>query len=202
MLEAPRIGALVTMLLVLGGTLPSCLATARVTDVYLALDGNGDRKRTVFFTDTKEIHCVVEAGIGRAGVTLETIVRQLQAYDFVADKNFATDRVAANVEVSPSASDGIQKTDVVLKPQGPDGNDDTGAPFPRGRFQCEAYLDGEITQIAIFNIEFPDCPAASISPGTVCYGFYRQNTECRRYGITSTDPAQCRCSTTKGWECD
>jgi hypothetical protein len=202
MLSAPRIGALVTTALVLCGTLASCTATARISDVYMALDGNGDRQRTLFFTDTKEIHCVVEAGIGRKGVTIEALVRQLQAYDFVADKSFATDRVAANVEASPSPGDGIQKTDVDLKPSAPDGSDATGAPFPQGKFQCEAYLDGVLQQVALFDIVFADCPTATIQPATLCFGFYKQNTQCPRYGVTSRDPAQCRCSAAKGWECD
>src|SRR4051812_2614820 len=108
-----RVTAVTATLLILAGT--SCTTTARVSDVYLALDGNGDRKRNIFFTDTKEIHCVVESGVGRRGVTLEAIVRQLQEYDFVADKFFETDRVTANIETSPAPGDGIQKTDLVLK---------------------------------------------------------------------------------------
>lgn len=200
--ERARIGALVTALLLLCATLASCTSTARVSDVYMALDGNGDRKRSVFFTDSKEIHCVVEAGIGRKGVTIEAIVRELQSYDFVADKFFPSDRVAANVEAAPTPGDGIQKTDVVLKPHAPDGSDASGAPFPPGHFQCEAYLDGSLEQTAVFNIDFPECPTAAIRPATTCYGFYKKNTQCPRYGATSRDPAQCRCSSTKGWECD
>lgn len=196
------IAALVAALLVLVGVLTSCTTTARVVDVYTALDGNGDRQRSVFFTDTKEIHCIVESGIGRKGVTLETLVRQLQGYDFVNDKVFDTNRITANLETSPTPTDGVQKTDLILNPQAPDGSDASGAPFLRGRFQCEAYLDGKLEQIAIFNVDFPDCPSSSIRPGTTCLGFYRPATQCRKYGFTSTDRAQCRCSPTAGWECD
>ena len=200
--RARRIGALLGLCGAFSSCTSSCTTTARVSDVYMALDGNGDRRRTTFYTDTKEIHCVVEAGIGRKGATIEGLVREVQAYDFVADKFFATNRVAANAEVSPSPGDGIQKTDIVLKPQSPDGNDASGAPFPPGRFQCEAYLDGQLSQVAIFNIDFPDCPASTIRPGVVCFGFYKQNKACAKYGLTSTDQAACRCSITKGWECD
>jgi len=168
----------------------------------MSLDANGSRKRNVFFTDTKEIHCVVELGVGREGVTVEAIVRQLQAYDFEADRFFETDRVAANAENSPQPSTGIQKVDVTLKPSGPTGEDASGAPFPPGRFQCEAYLDGVLQQVSIFNIDFPDCPTAAIQPLTVCFGFYKNLDVCPRYGITSRDPAKCQCTDATGWSCD
>ena len=202
MSKRARLGARITALLVLCGTLASCTSTARISDVYMALDGNGDRKRTVFFTDTKEIHCIVEAGIGRKGVTIETIVRELQSYDFVADRFFPSDRVSANVETAPSPGDGLQKTDVAINPKAPDGSDAAGGPYAPGHFQCEAYLDGTLEQTAIFNVDFPPCPAAAIRPATTCFGFYKQNAQCPRYGVTSRDAAQCRCSPTKGWECD
>ena len=202
MMPRMRIGALVVTSAVLLPTLASCTATARVSDVYMALDAAGDRRRSVFFTDTKEIHCVVEMGIGRKGATIETIVRELQAYDFVADRFFATDRVIANVEASPTPADGIQTLDVVLKPKAPDGSDTNDGPFLPGHFQCEAYLDGKLEQTAIFNVDFPDCPASTIQSGTLCFGFYKQNLECPRYGVTSRDSAKCHCSTATGWVCD
>lgn len=104
-----RLGTLAVTSLVLLGSLASCTATARIDDVYMALDAAGNRKRNVFFTDTKEIHCVIEMGIGRPGTTVETIVRQLQAYDFEANRFFETDRVIANSETAPQRNEGIQK---------------------------------------------------------------------------------------------
>ena len=183
------------------GTLVACTTTARITDTYMALDGAGDRKRNSFFTDTKEIHCVVEMGIGRAGVTVSAYVRQLQAYDFAADKFFEVDRGEAEAENSPSPGEGIQKLDVTLKPAGPDGSAVDGAPFPPGRFQCEASLDGELQKTSIFNIDFPPCPDVMILPGTQCFGFYKNNTVCPRFGASSRDATVCSCSITKGWEC-
>jgi hypothetical protein len=184
------------------GALSSCTTTARVTDVYMALDADGNRQRNVFFTDTKEIHCVVELGIGRDGVTVEAIVRQLQAYDFIQDRFFETDRVSANAESSPGKTEGIQKLDLVLSPAGPNGEDAMGAPFAPGRFQCEAYLDGKLEKVAIFNIDFPDCPTSAIRPLSLCYGFYKNLDVCPRYGVTSRDETKCRCSNKVGWECD
>jgi hypothetical protein len=200
-LAPARIGALAVTSLLLLGSLASCTSTARINDVYMALDAEGDRRRSVFFTDSKEIHCVVEMGIGREGTTIESIVRQLQAYDFEADRFFETDRVAANTEAAPQAGTGLQKLDITLKPSGPNGEDATGEPFPPGRFQCEAYLDGKLEQVAIFNIDFPPCPQASIRPGSLCYGFYKKDLECPKYGVTSRDPLACGCRIGTGWEC-
>lgn len=199
-LSARRIAGFALTWSILAGTLAACTSTARISDVYMAIDSEGDRRRNVFFTDTKEIHCVVEMGIGRPGVTVEAIVRQLQSYDFIEDRFFETDRVAANAENSPKRAEGIQKLDVSLTPGAEDGA--TSVPFPPGRFQCEAYLDGELQQVAIFNIDFPPCPTAEIKRATECYGYYKDKTTCPRYGVTSRDTAKCRCSDAKGWECD
>ncbi|MBX3186707.1 MAG: hypothetical protein KF819_06815 [Labilithrix sp.] len=197
-----RLGALVVTSIVLLGTLASCTETANISDVYMALDGQGNRRRNVFFTDSKEIHCVVEMGVGRPGVTVEVLIRGLQNYDFIEDKFFDTDRVLANAEESPQPGNQIQRVDVEIQPISPLGEIDDEAPYPPGRYQCEAYLDGVLQRTAIFNIDFPPCPAATILPATRCYGFYTENKECGRYGLTSRDPTKCRCAVLRGWECD
>jgi hypothetical protein len=191
--------ALATAVVILSWSLSSCTSTARITDVYTALDGQGDRQRSQFFTDSKEIHCVTELAVSRTGVTLEVKVHQLLTYDFTTDKYVSTDRITADVETSPAAGQGIQKADVSLKPQAADGSDLTDGPFQPGHFQCDAYLDGDLEKSAIFNVDFP---GSTIAPGTVCRGVYTQNKQCPRYGLTTTDPKQCRCNPTKGWECD
>ena len=180
----------------------SCATTARINDVYTALDATGTRRRNVFFTDTKEIHCVAEMGIGRPGVTVEAIIRSLQSYDFVSGRYFEQNRVLANAEGSPQRAEGIQHFDVTLKPAGPNGEDATGQPFPPGRFICEVYLDGELTKTAIFNIAFPDCPTALIRTGTQCFGFYKDLYVCPKYGVSSGDERKCRCNKATGGECD
>lgn len=198
----PRFCTLAVSSVLVAAALSSCTATARVTDVYMALDANGARKRNVFFTDSKEIHCIVEMGVGRPGTTVEAIVRQDQSYDFIADRFFEADRVLANAENAPQPQEGIQKLDLTLKPAAPDGTETPGSPFPPGRYQCEAYLDGHLEKVSIFNIDFPPCPTASIFPGSQCYGFYKKVDVCPKYGDTSRDPAKCRCTILKGWECD
>lgn len=198
----PDVWKLCVSSLLLAGALSSCTTTARINDIYMALDGDGNRRRNVFFTDTKEIHCVVEMGIGRPGTTVEAIVRQDQSYDFAADRFFDADRVLANAETSPSAGQGIQKLDVTLKPVSPDGTEESDSPFPPGRYQCEAYLDGRLEKVTIFNVDFPPCPTSTIFPTSRCFGFYKKLDVCPKYGETSRDPARCRCSILTGWECD
>ncbi|MDB5217861.1 MAG: hypothetical protein JWO86_5788 [Myxococcaceae bacterium] len=201
-LAPARIGALAVTSLLLAGALSSCATTARITDVYMALDGQGDRKRNVFFTDTKEIHCVIEMGIGRKGVTVEGLVRAIQDYDFQADKFFDTNRVLANAEGSPSPAEGVQKFDVSLKPADEKGMIVDGAPFPPGRFVCEATLDGVLEKVTVFNVDFPPCPTSFIVPASVCIGFYKSNTVCPRLGASAVGSPLCHCDAITGWQCD
>jgi hypothetical protein len=199
---ARKLAALLVPMLLLLASVSSCATTARISDVYMALDGQGDRKRNVFVTDSKEIHCVVEMGIGRKGATVSVIIRQVQAYDFPTDKFFETNRVVANAENSPQPADGIQLLDVTLKVLDASGQPVDGAPFPAGRFVCEASLDGSLEMSAIFNVDFPDCPASTIAVGSVCGGFYKNQSVCPHYGASAMSPPNCQCDDVKGWHCD
>jgi hypothetical protein len=204
-LGSARVGALVVTTFVLLASLSSCTTTARISDVYMALDGQGDRKRNVFVTDSKEVHCIIEMGIGRPGVTVEAVLRQIQRYDFGMDKFLDTNRVFASAENSPQAGSGVQKLDVTLKVLDASGQPEDGAPFPTGRFICEASLDGVLEMSAIFNIDFPDCPTSTIVPGTVCFGFYKNLSVCPHYGVSTgglPNSPNCQCDVIKGWQCD
>lgn len=178
-----------------------CTRTANVSDVTMALDGEGLRERNVFFTDSKEIHCVAELGIGRDGVTIEGLIRQTQRYDFTARKFFDTNRVLASAENSPGRADGPQKFDVQLQKTNDKGDTGDEVPFFPGRYQCEIRLDGELEGVALFNVLFPECPISQIKKNAVCIGFYEEEKECPAYGNTSTDEAKCTCNATTGWAC-
>jgi hypothetical protein len=185
---------------------PACTATANVNDVYMALDANGDRKRNVFFTDTTEIHCVVELGIGRKGVTVETLVRQVQRYDYETNVFLDADRVVAQSEVAPSPVDGIQKVDLSLEkpttyPDGGTIDDQNDEPFPAGRYICEVRLDGALSGQAVFNVMFPPCPTAEITLTSKCVGVYTAGLSCPRYGASSTERDGCTCTAETGWRC-
>ncbi len=180
--------------------LPACSDTAHIDEIVTSLDSEGIRKRNVFFTDSKEAFCIVKGAIGRPGVTLEIYVRQLRAYNVNTRVEFPTNRVLAYAEMSPAAS----QKELALAIPVPRAEVETSSeepPFEFGRYQCEAWLDGNRDAIAAFNIDFPPCPPAIIEPGTLCYGFYKEDSACPRYGETSDDPATCRCTRAAGWEC-
>lgn len=194
--------------LLAGTTVVACTATANVAAVYTSIDADGARRRNVFFTDSKEIHCIAEVSNGREDVTLEGIIRQLQVYDFGAGSYANVDRVVANIEVRPQRTSGPPaKIDVALSTAagasapGGEGGQET-QPYPAGRYQCEILLDGALVGTALFNIDFPPCPTAVIQPGSLCVGYYRPSDACPRDGeSTSTpNPPRCTCEPS-GWSC-
>lgn len=193
-----------TLFLIL--SLPACPTTANIDDVYMALDGEGNRKRNVFYTDSEELHCVVEVGSGRADATVFAVIRATQLFNFVTGKYEDVDRVQVKQEFVPQPGNTLQKLDLALRAN---QNQDAGGPqqnqqqppLPVGRFQCEAYLDGVLKQTVIFNIQFPDCPSTVIVPTSSCARFYEEQRNCPAYGADSTEKASCQCDYTKGWQC-
>lgn len=197
-----RCVALIAVALSLAPALASCSTTANVTDVYMALDSNGDRRRNEFFTDTKEIHCIAKAGIGRTDVTIEGSIRQLQRYNFDSNKFEDTNAVLAYAEFAAARSTGPQTLDLTLKP-GPPGQQDDGQdlPYVAGRYSCEILLDGALVGSAIFNVDFPPCPPAIIAGGSFCFGFYRENDQCPELGAGGAQDPKCTCTLRDGWDC-
>jgi hypothetical protein len=184
--------------------LPSCSQTANVTEVWMALDSDGSRRRNEFFTDTKEIHCVSKAGIGREGVTVEAFIRSIQLYDFGTNRFEPLDAIVAYAEFKADRSQQPATFDLELTARDPrkgeGASSDEDVPFFPGRYQCEILLDGELEGTAIFNIGFPPCPPAFIVPGSECFGFYRENDLCPAYGASAAPEPKCSC-TLQGWQC-
>lgn len=197
-----RIGSGLGLAVLVGSSLlPACSRTANVSEVFTALDSIGDRRRTVFTTDTKAIHCVAELGISRPGVTLEFVVRQLQRYDFDDNVFKDSNRIIGQAEFTPAKNQaGAFKTDLTIDKLGPDGRRANDGPYPPGRYQCEVSIDGERDGEAVFNIEFPPCPTAQIVPGAICFGFYQDQRQCPAFGLTGDKNTVCEC-TKKGWQC-
>lgn len=167
----------------------------------MALDGEGLRQRRIFYTDSKEIHCVAQIGIGRDGVTIEGLIRQQQRWDAGNRQYVSTNRVLASAEASPPRSSSTEPFDIQLIKQSATGETGDSIPFLLGRYQCEIYLDGKLEGSALFNIEEPPCPTSQIRPSSVCAGFYSDGKTCPAYGISSTDPATCTCNGASGWSC-
>ena len=196
-------GFIVGALVAGAGVLPACTSTANVTDVYMSLDEDGFRRRNVFFTDSKKIVCVVEAGIGRDNVTLETTIRRVQSWD---GERFVDDNLVTSYrEENPARTQGQPgKFSLVLAPTKitPDGRvvEDDELAFPAGRYQCEVQLDGKPEGTAVFNVDFPPCPEVFITAGDKCEDFYKEGTVCPASGLTGAPQPTCACEKGK-WAC-
>lgn len=169
----------------------------------MSLDSDGTRRRNEFFTDTKEIHCVAKAGIGRDGATIEGFIRAQQLYDFNTNRFEPIDAIVAYAELPAERADTATTIDLKLEPRDPRDpglEADASAPFFPGRYQCEILIDGELEGTAIFNIGFPPCPPAFIPPGGKCFGFYRENDLCPAFGASAAPEPKCSC-TLQGWQC-
>lgn len=191
--------------LLLALLLPSCSQTANVTEVWMALDSDGTRRRNEFFTDTKEIHCIARAGVGREGVTVEAFIRAEQLYDFNTNRFEPINAVTAYAEFKADRSTQpgtFALTLTARDPRKPASEEtvDEDAPFFPGRYRCEILLDGALEGEAIFNVGFPPCPPAVILPGSRCFGFYRENDLCPAFGASASPEPKCSC-TLQGWQC-
>ncbi len=186
-------------------TFSACSTTANINEVYTALDSDGARRRSTFFTDTQEIHCIAEGGFGRQDVTVEGFIHQVVAYDFQANKLFGTDRYLGFADIHPQVNrdqKGPTRIDLNLGRVDKNGKESDSAPFVPGSYECQIALDGTIVKTARFNVDFPTCPPAFIIPNGPCFGFFTNKTECPKYGLLSDPKLSCRCTADKGWDCD
>lgn len=182
---------------------PACTATANVSDLWTSIDEDGSRRRQLFFTDTKKIYCVAELGVGRDDVTLKIYLRQTQIRDPETKNVRDTNIVGGFLDFHPKKGNERTKEILVFSPANPTtGAEDPNAPFPAGRFVCEAVLDGELQKAVTFNIDFPECPERVIANNEKCFGFYELGRECKAAGLTgSPNEGKCVCEKA-GWKCD
>jgi len=174
-------------------TFGACTATVGVSDFYSALDGEGFRKRNEFFTDTNEIHCVAEYAAGRNDYTLTIQLRQIQDVT-----GAPMDRLYTFKEAAEGATEAT-KFDTSFFPT-VNGQRDTSAPFPPGRYQCELLLDGKLDRMAVFNVRFAPCPGAVVNSSEKCAGFYAPGIACpgvSTAGVSTT----CTCDPGPDWVC-
>jgi len=79
----PRLAGLTLFTIVaaeaLSLTASGCGSNNEVRSVYLALDGSGDHKRTVFYPDTDSFFCDVDFVGDRQDITVDATIRQLTA---------------------------------------------------------------------------------------------------------------------------
>lgn len=187
---------------------PACSNTAGVSEVYTSLDGDGSRRRDTFFTDSTEIHCIVKAQFGRPDVTIRGVFRRIRKWDptIGTDGDFKeVDEYASDIDFHPDRTADRKEPTVIDFAM--TRLDASGAPsdkvaFVAGSYICTIEIDGvAIDTKAPFNIEFPECPQASIATGSTCLGYFKPDTECPRDGLKSRTDKTCSCKKSGIWEC-
>jgi len=188
-------------------TLLSCTSTANVSDVWMSIDDDGARRRTLFFADSTSVVCIAEVGIGRTNATVEMFIRQVR--ELAGSEFQETNRVIVANEFRPAPTQGaptrlaLRMVPTAIDPATGRPKEDDAAPFAPGSYRCEVRLDGKAAGDALFNIRYADCPAARIVTGQPCAGFYATDppTSCPANGASGAAEPTCSCAGPQGWEC-
>jgi hypothetical protein len=162
--------------------------------VYMALDNDGARKRSTFYTDTESIVCVAEVPAPKAGITVSAVIRQTSP-DHRVDNVLG---VGEQVPQKQTAGTSVPKVSFALVKSlaGNTGQDDS-TPWPVGQFQCEVSVDGTLKGIAAFEIVMPDCPLYPVATGILCKGFYPVGASCP----AQDQSIKCKCDDSGYWVC-
>jgi hypothetical protein len=186
----------------------SCTSTANVSDVWMSIDDDGARRRTLFFADSSSVVCVAEVGIGRRDVTVEMLIRQIRELGAGGAEFQETNRVVGANEFHPSPTQGRPALlSLKMVPTAIDASGNAlaneAAPFAPGSYRCEVLVDGKESGGAAFNIRYADCPRARIVFGQECAGFYATDppTLCPLNGASGSAEPTCTCTGAGGWEC-
>lgn len=178
-------------LLLLSAPLLSC-NTAAVKKSYMALDAEGNRKRSVFFTDTENIYCIGELAVGRKDLSVEATLRSTALALPTTGELVPIASVVAVKDVSPASTGSDVKVSFQLLKV-----EDPKAPWLAGKFVCDLAIDGEVETSTPFEIRYPDCPFQPPSDGEVCAGFFLPDNVCP--GAISAQ--SCTCSQSGAWKC-
>ena len=182
-----RTGAL-ALLFALGAV--SC-NTAAVKRGYMSLDTQGDRHRTIFYTDTDTIFCIGELAIGRQDTTIGSTFRALEFAVPPKGELVPTNTVlAVSDAVADSTGDDVKVAFQLLKK-------DSMAPWPAGQFACELSIDGVQEESIPFEIRYPECPFQPSFDGDSCAGFFLPQSTCLGADMAQT----CVCEDTGFWQC-
>ena len=142
-----------------------------IKDTYAALDAQGERKRSVFHTDTPAIYCVMEMASGVEDVTVVARLRANALYDRLTGDRVRVGTIVGAEEQAPGIGEDIAISFLIKKPMGFDF-------YPAGDFSCEFLIDGELEATVDFEVRFPSCPFAPIETGTSCAGLVLLESEC------------------------
>src|SRR5438105_6622429 len=148
MISFPRkLAALAAVTALLAPLVAACSDTD-VHAVYAALDANGDRKRSSFFTDTASIYCDADYAATRLDITFNAVIRQVYdptGPDHKANNAVPTtepppnvDLVVAIGELDPGIGHGVMSLQWT-RPMDMSGGGTL--PFLAGWYRCEYFVD-------------------------------------------------------------
>jgi len=162
--------------------------------VFMALDNDGTRKRSTFYTDTEAIVCVAEVPAPKNGITVSALIRQTRSDHNV---NYVLG-IGEQVPQKQAAGTSVPKVAFALvKSLAGDTGLDDSTPWPAGAFQCEVSVDGTLKGIATFEIVVPDCPLYPVAAGILCKGFYPKGASCP----AQDQSIKCTCDDSGYWVC-
>jgi hypothetical protein len=173
--------------------------TAGMRRAYMALDSEGLRQRTSFFTDTQSIYCIGELVSARDDVTVSAVIKSTALVD-------ATGQLVPVQQIYTVAEQAPGHTQLSLTSfamlQTPAGTSTSmapldGVPYPAGQFVCELSIDGQLEESLSFSIDYPDCPTVPVAATISCQGWVKQGSRCP----SSTPGQTCTCGTSGLWEC-
>jgi hypothetical protein len=178
---------------VLGLLASACSSGAKV---YMALDEQGDRKRSTFYTDTETMVCIAEIPAPRDGITVSATIRQTRTVDEKSvNVLIGVGESVPQKQVAGSSVPKVSFTLVHANANGATLTDDE--PWPPGSFECEVSVDGVARGSAPFDVVIPKCPLYPAAQGVRCAGFYPVNGDpCP----AADQSVQCTCKDT-GWDC-
>jgi hypothetical protein len=162
----------------------------------MALDAAGDRRRTTFDTQTKNIFCVGELASGRADVTVSARIRAPLLLDRTSGQMVAADLTMGVGEVAPGKG---ERTIVSFELQTP--SDPTMGSIPQayipGSYVCELSIDGHLEEAVPFSIVYAECPKEPPLNEAPCAGWVRPGANCQ--GISPR--IACNCGGEGLWSC-
>jgi hypothetical protein len=180
-------------------SVPSC-RTAGLKQAYTALDSEGNRKRSTFFTDSQSIYCIGELVSARADVTLSGVIRSTRRYDAAGqlvpvEDVYTSDELAPGKTKDTIAAFTMNKVPVAENSTSSVSPD--ALPFPAGDYVCDLSIDGEHEETVSFSIVYPDCPTVPAAPTIPCRGWVKQGSQCP----AETPNTTCTCASSGLWEC-
>ncbi len=161
-------------------TTTGCSNTSQVRQVFMALDGNGDRPRDTFYSDTTQIFCDVVFSAYSADETLD--VQFIQTTGELALFEGSNDlhpvqRLWAGGEALPAK--GVSTVSFTLqRPTAVDGG--ATVPFPVGKWKCAVTINGQAAGESDFTIAYPnpDCPSTGGAFNGMSCAAYQGGAQC------------------------